>query len=139
MTNFTKNLMLAAAACALAAGTAAAQSYQAEVPFSFRAGSTSLAPGEYSISMQGITSGKLMVVRNLDTHNSIMVQTVSMTGESKGPAAPTLRFVCWDKRCALESVWVGGYQGAFKLHVAPLGPRELARIETVELARGKAE
>jgi hypothetical protein len=139
MTNFTKNLMLAAAACTIAAGTAAAQTYQAEIPFAFRAGSSSLAPGEYSVSMQGITSGKLVVVRNLDTRKSIMVQTASMTGERKGPAAPTLRFACWEKRCALDSIWVGGYQGAYKLHPTPLGPRELARMETVELTRGKAD
>jgi hypothetical protein len=137
MTSYTKSLMLAAAACAIAAGNAAAQTYHAEIPFTFRAGTTMLPPGEYDISFKGAASN-FMTLRNTETLKSIMLQTVSMTGEQKGQRAPALRFEC-GSRCALQSMWVGGWPGAYKLHTPRLGPNEMARVLTVELTRVKAD
>jgi hypothetical protein len=138
MTSYSKSLMLAAAACAIAAGNAAAQTYRAEVPFTFRAGSATMAPGAYDISFVGVTSGKLMVLRNAGTRQSVLLQTAGITGERNGGGVPKLRFEC-GSRCALESMWVGGWEGAYKLPVPRLGPHETAHITTIELTRVKAD
>ena len=138
MTRYTKSLMLAAAACAIAAGNAAAQTYHAEIPFTFRAGSTTLAPGGYDISFKGVTSAQFVTLRSTETKKAIMLQTVGMTGEQKGERAPALRFKC-GSRCALQSMWVGGWQGAYKLHTPSLGPNETARVMTIDLTRLKAD
>src|SRR5215467_10030746 len=111
MTSYMKNLMLAAAACAIAAGNAAAQTYHAEIPFSFRAGQTILAPGSYDVRIQGGVN-KMLLLRNADTKKSILVTPEGITGEWKDAGVPNLRFEC-ASRCALESLWVGGYAGAY--------------------------
>jgi hypothetical protein len=129
---------LAAAACAIAAGNAAAQTYHAEIPFTFRAGTTMLAPGGYDISFKGATSGKYITLRSTESQKAIMVQTVSMTGEQKEGSVPKLRFEC-GSRCALQSMWVGGWPGAYKFQTPRLEPNETARVMTVELTRAKAD
>jgi len=87
MTNFTKTLMLAAAACTIAAGSAAAQTYQAEIPFTFRAGSATLAPGRYAITVSHLTVGKFLVVREMDTHKSICCSRVARPVSGKARMA----------------------------------------------------
>jgi len=137
MTN-TKSLMLAAVVCAIAAGNAAAQTYHAEIPFTFRAGTTTLAPGGYDISFKGMTSGRYITLRSTESKQAVMVQTTGMTGEQKGESVPKLRFEC-GSRCTLASMWVGGWQGAYKLHTPRLGPNETARVLTIELTPVKAD
>jgi hypothetical protein len=139
MTNFKRNLMLAAAACTIAAGSAAAQTYQAEIPFTFRAGATTMAPGHYQISLAGSTSAKVITVRDLDKRNSIMVQPSGMTGEQKGAGTPKLGFECANTHCTLASLWVGGYEGAYRFHTPRLARNETARVETIGLTRAKGD
>jgi len=50
-----------------------------------------------------------------------------------------LRFECAASRCALKSMWVGGYQGSYTFPTPTLARNEMARIETVELTRVKAD
>jgi hypothetical protein len=138
MTSYTKSLMLAAAACAIAAGNAAAQTYHAEIPFTFRAGSVTMAPGSYDISLQGLTSGKFLMLRNSESKKGVLLATAGITGERKGGTVPKLRFAC-GSRCALESMFVGGWQGAYKLPTPRLGLNETARVMTVELTRAKTD
>jgi len=137
MTN-VKGLMLAAVACAIAAGNAAAQTYHAEIPFAFRAGKTAMAPGAYDISFSGVTSGKFMTVRNTETRESVLLLPTSFTGDRKTVSVPKLRFAC-ASYCALESLWVGGWGGAYKLFPPRLGPNETARVMTIELTHVKAD
>ena len=137
MTN-TKKLMLAAIACAVAAGNAAAQTYQAEIPFTFRAGTTVLAPGSYEISFKGMTSGKYITLRSTESKQSVMLQTTGMTGEQKGASVPSLTFRC-GSACTLASMWVGGWQGAYRLPMPRLAPNETARVMTIELTHVKAD
>jgi hypothetical protein len=139
MTSFTKSLMLAAAACAIAAGNAAAQTYHAEIPFTFRAGTTVMAPGSYEIVVASNLGSKHIRVRDLDTRKTIMVQWASITGDQKHFDGPKLSFECVNTRCALATMWVGGYEGAYKFHTPALEKNETARIETVGLAPAKAD
>jgi hypothetical protein len=137
MTSYTKTLMLAAAACALAAGNAAAQTYHAEIPFSFRAGQTMLAAGSYDVRIQGGVN-KMLLLRNVDTKKAILVTPKSITGEWKGAAVPNLRFAC-ASRCSLESMWVGGYEGAYTFHMPRVEANETARVTTVGLTLAKGD
>ena len=137
MTSFMKNWMLAAAACAIAAGNAAAQTYHAEIPFPFRAGNTMLAPGSYDVRIQGANI-KLLLLRNVDTGQAILVSPKGITGEWKGEHVPNLRFEC-ESRCALESMWVGGYEGAYNFPMPRLEKNETARVMTVGLTHTKGD
>src|SRR5262249_25600416 len=133
-----KNLILAAAACAIAAGNAAAQTYKADIPFTFRAGKTTLAAGSYQIHVGGNTSAKFLTVRNMETREAIMLQTASLTGEQTAGSAPKRRCGC-GRTCALSALWVGGWEGAYKLHMPRLEPNETAGVKTIELTLVKAD
>ena len=138
MTNFTKHLMLAAAACTIAAGSAAAQTYQAEIPFTFRAAGVNLAPGRYEISVSRFGSGtRYLKVRDMESHKAVLMTPNGLTGEKKGPGEPTLRFACVEARCALSALWVGGWEGAYTFATPAAGKHEMARIETVVMSRAK--
>jgi hypothetical protein len=139
MTSFTKNLMLAAAACAIAAGNAAAQTYEAHIPFTFRAGQSVMAPGHYQISLGNGSSRAIVRVRNTDSHETIMLVAASVSGFSEEARTAKLRFECGNSRCALASMWVGGYDGAYNFHKPRLGRDEMARVEVVGLTRVKGD
>ena len=52
MKSMTTNLMIAAAALAITSGVASAQQYHADIPFAFRAGNATLAPGRYAVAIK---------------------------------------------------------------------------------------
>ena len=51
MKSSTIRTMIAAAALAVAAGTASAQTYKAEIPVSFRAADKLMLPGSYEVKV----------------------------------------------------------------------------------------
>jgi len=138
--NFTKYTMLAVAACTMAAGSAAAQSYKAEVPFAFRAGGKLMTAGSYSVSRSSGAGGiTVLRLRNVDSGGGVLLTATSKTGERKGDPAPKLRFACAGTRCALAAMWVGGDEGAYRFGTPKLDSGETARVREVEIARVKAD
>src|SRR5580700_2722631 len=57
MKNFTMQLTIAAAALVAVAGSASAQTYKAEIPMAFHAGSNAMAAGSYEVVVRN-TSGQ---------------------------------------------------------------------------------
>jgi len=139
MTNLTKNLMLAMAACTIAAGTAAAQTYTAQIPFTFRAGKTVMAPGTYQIRLGGLTSTRSVSLYSQDLRKGAILVPTGTTGEHKDLGAFKVRFACAGKDCALASIWVGGWEGAYMFPKAKLGSAETARVVEVDVTRVKAD
>src|SRR5512141_1942709 len=54
MKSFVTNLMLAAATLTVASTVASGQTMKAEIPFAFRAGKTTMAPGNYEITLPSV-------------------------------------------------------------------------------------
>ncbi len=107
-TNFTR-WMIAAAALAVAAGSASAQTYNAEVPLSFHVGSRMMMPGTYQVRLS--TSGiATVVVYNRNTRSSAILLPIAKAGVSKAvrlSAHPVISFECSGGNCALSRLWDG--------------------------------
>jgi hypothetical protein len=133
MTNFTTKCMLAVAACTIAAGSAAAQTYKAQIPFTFQAAGKVMAPGAYEVRAMN----RFIELRNMETFASIRLLPAAQTGERKKEGAPVkVTFACAGTRCALDSMWVGGAVGAYRFH----RPKdEDTRLAAIEMTRVKAD
>jgi hypothetical protein len=111
MKSSTIRTLIAAAALAVAAGTASAQTYKAEIPMSFRAGNKVMAPGAYEIKVSVSSAGSSQVlVKNVDSGS--MVFLLPHLGDY-APAAwqsagkPVFAFECAEGHCALRTIWTG--------------------------------
>jgi hypothetical protein len=111
MKGSTMRTMIAAAALAVAAGTASAQTYKAEIPMTFRAAGTLMLPGAYEIRVRLGTAGTpQVVVRNADNGRQIvLLPTLGSNAPKAWQAAgkPVFAFECADGQCALRRIWTG--------------------------------
>jgi hypothetical protein len=111
MTNFTKNMTIAAAALMVAAGVAGAQTIKAEVPFGFRAAGTVLPAGSYRVSPTHQSGGILAVtLRNEDTNQSVITVPYAHDAQKTGDAPVSLTFECSGTDCALVQMAPGSGQ-----------------------------
>jgi hypothetical protein len=141
MKTLMTNTMLAVAALTVAAGSAAAQTYKAEIPMAFRTSNAVMAAGTYQFSVVSKSNGKpVLVIRNVTSHASAMV--VSNAG-SDAPKAwraagkPVVSFACSGKTCSLSGLWDGDSVSTLKFPVAklPAAETERASVVTFSLAR----
>jgi len=73
MKKIMTHLTIVAAALAAAAGSAAAQTYKADIPVAFRAGDKVMAPGKYEISVNNSGINTLVRLRNTVTSDSAVL------------------------------------------------------------------
>lgn len=141
-TTMTRWMMIAAAALAVAAGSASAQteSYTVQIPMSFHAGESVMAPGSYLIRVATGGPGHLVSVHNLDTRQTVMVVPGAQSDAPKKwrqEGAPKLGFQCSGEDCALSSLWNG--RDTFAYSLPSHRPVTMsARTEVVTLAITKA-
>ena len=62
MNTNTMKMMIAAAALVVAAGSASAQTFKAEVPVAFQVGNKTMAPGSYDVRLSVSGAGATVVV-----------------------------------------------------------------------------
>ncbi|HTS27795.1 MAG TPA: hypothetical protein VMH81_18100 [Bryobacteraceae bacterium] len=109
MTTTMTRLMIAAAALVVAAGSASAQTYRAEVPMTFSASGAVMQPGSYLIrEMHGVAP--TFYVQNLETKRAVLVVAGSQSDTPKAwkeSGDPKIAFACFDDGCALSSLWNG--------------------------------
>lgn len=111
MTNTTIRTMLAAAALVVAAGTASAQSYKAEIPMAFRVGGKTMAPGSYDVQVRQAAIGPLVIFSNRATSKAAMFASGIREDVPKSWVAagdPKLVFTCASDSCSLSKMWDGG-------------------------------
>jgi hypothetical protein len=112
MKNFTK-WMMAAAAMAVVAGSASAQTLKADVPFAFRTAADRLEAGSYHLR---VASNGIVYLRNEDTHKITLARVarpMDLTKEWKNtPDAPRLAFECAGSDCALLAIYAGDHNPA---------------------------
>jgi hypothetical protein len=132
MKSLKTRLMVAAAALAVVAGSAAAQSYKAEIPVTFRAGEKLMLPGSYELRVDRSAGGIPQVfVRNLDRNTAIAL--IPRPG-ADAPKAwrdagnPMLAFECAEGRCVMRSLWTGSDDAtyAFPGSITPGGDSKAA-------------
>ena len=140
MKNSNMRWLIAAAALAVAAGSASAQTFKAEIPLAFRAGTTQMAPGAYQIDMlKSNTNVTLARVMNLDTNKAVLVvapadYNTAIKSKSEGKAV--IDFSCSEGRCSLARLWDG--RGEFTYKFATPRKHE-AQVATISVPITKAE
>ena len=118
MKNSMTRWMIAAAALAVAAGTASAQSYKADIELTFRAGHTLMNPGSYEVSLLPGSNNSILLFKNLDTKESVMLLP-SLGGDApkewRAKGKPIIAFQCADEgRCVLTGMWDGTTQYQYR-------------------------
>ena len=142
MKTLKTRLTIAAAALAVVAGSASAQSLKAEIPFTFHAQNATLSPGSYLVTTAYSTGRQYVILRNADTGAAaILAQYFNADTPWAARAADHARltFECAGRDCVLRELWKGGGNGGFKF-VGPKLPRgEDARIAEVALTSTKTD
>jgi hypothetical protein len=102
MKSFTK-WMIAAAAMAVAACSASAQSLKADVPFAFQTAAGTLQPGIYQIH---VGHDGIVFWRNLETNRSVMTKPAGpQDAKAEWKDTPRVVFECVEGRCALLTLY----------------------------------
>jgi hypothetical protein len=138
MKRLTMHSLFAAAALTAVAGGASAQTMKAEIPFSFQAGGTAMAPGSYTVKVDHGSGNAHFLVRNNDTAKAVMlVQSVEGTARKtwRADGQARLGFECAGARCALREVWSGADSRTYYLNGPKLGGNEAARSAEVALTK----
>ena len=143
MTNFTTRMMIAAATLVVAAGSASAQTLNAEIPFPFRANGVVMAAGTYQVrAVNGRSGHPVFLVGNKDGGRSILFLAGAPHDAQKAWAAtgqPVLSFQCGTGPCALAEVWAGRGMPSYNVPRPRLGRDEPTRTAVVVMQYGKGE
>jgi hypothetical protein len=141
-TNFTTRMMIAAATLVVAAGSASAQVMNAEIPFTFRAGGTVMAPGKYIISTSTAGGRPVYRVRSYQEPRSILLLPGAANDPQKAWVAsgnPVLSFECGVGHCALATIWTGGSVAAYSIPHPKLGRDEPVHTALVVMRPEKGD
>lgn len=133
MKSSTMRLMIATAALAVAAGSASAQTYKAEIPVSFHAGDKLLAPGSYQIHLASGTGRDIVYLRNLDTSTATMLLPGVKSDAPKvwlEDGSPRLAFDCLGDMCSLSRMWNGRDTFAYNFLTSKPKPADVAAWRT---------
>jgi hypothetical protein len=143
MNHTTMRTMIAAAALAVAAGTASAQTYLAQIPMAFSAGGTVMGPGKYEVRVNRGQSSEIIFVHN-DTNNTGVLLLAPVRGDPPKQwvesGAPKIAFACGNGACSLRKMWNGSdsFTYNFPASKAPAGDIVAHNLEMVTLTMIKA-
>ena len=142
MNTSTTRLMIAAAALAVAAGSASAQSLKAEIPFAFHTAHATMSPGTYVITTNNWSGRQVVMMRNSDTGAAVMllqhVDAYLPAGQLYAGAAK-LTFTCAGRACVLRELWKGGGTTGLRFLGPKLPAGDDARIAEIALTVVKAD
>ena len=132
MKNSMTRWMIAAAALAVAAGSASAQNLKADIELTFRAGDKLMQPGNYEVSIN--QANRVVRLRNLDTNDSAVV--IATYGKDAPKAwreqgKPVIAFACsQDGKCSLSHLWNGreSFEDKFPSSEKARGERSTAEV-----------
>jgi len=143
MKSFTTRMMIAVAALAVAAGTASAQTYKAEIPMAFHAGNKAMTAGSYDLRMvRGISGHPFVAVQNVNTKATAVLLPVLGPDAPKAwveAGNPRITFECVDGSCSLRKLWNGRDAAVYQLPARKLRPAEVERIAVVTVGLTKAD
>jgi hypothetical protein len=129
------SLFLAAATLAITAAAAPAQIMNADVPFAFRAGDSTFAPGSYRVIVK--PENHLLVLSNYESKQTAMIifTRSDLAKEWKAKGEPVMAFECGVGRCALASVWTGYENSTLTLPHRNAGRSDQPVLTLIRLVR----
>jgi hypothetical protein len=143
MKNLTMRSMLAAVALVVAAGTASAQTYNAQIPMAFHAGGKLMAPGYYNFRVDLNAAGRdILTVSSPDFKQVAMVVPIPGSDAPKAWRAegnPKIAFECADNKCSLTKLWTGQGISAYEFPGRKLSRAEHERLALVTFDLTKTE
>jgi hypothetical protein len=93
---------LAAAALLAAVSTASAETYKAEIPFSFEARKVQMRPGAYTVTLSRTNGTILAEVHSVDERRSVLALPYYANSPAEPQeSTPALTFACTEGRCEL--------------------------------------
>ncbi len=140
MKSLTMTLMLATATLTVASTVASAQALKAEIPFNFRAGSTMLAAGTYTLTPS--IGERYFEVRDENNHQAILLMSLSPHDPPKAWSAdgrPALEFACGDSGCALRQLWTARGGPAQSFSTPKTGDERPTSLAVIRLVAVKAK
>jgi len=112
----------------------AAQAFQAQIPFTFRAGRVRMAPGRYQVWVDPKPAVPMIRLHNVDARETLLL--VARTAQAAGEAGGRkLRFQCG----SLASLCVGECREAYTFQTPATGRLEGTRATEIELTPVKAD
>ena len=140
MKTLTTRFMIAVVALAAAAGSASAQTYKAEIPMAFHAGSKLMAPGSYELILTTTTGYNVVRVRSSDGKESVFLLSTAGSDAPKAwraDSTPKIGFECSGRNCSLTQLYDGSDIATYRFstHKLPAAEAERAAIVTVALTR----
>jgi len=142
MKSFTIKSLLAAAAMTAAAGVASAQTLKVEVPFSFRAGETLMAPGTYRIvaGTNALHTAAIQIRHDGEGGGIMMLATQRNAAKAwVAMGVPKVQFDCMDGRCSLAKVWNGESRDALEVIPTRRTMQDNASLSTITLTAIKTK
>ena len=144
MKKLTTRFMIAAAALVVGAGAASAQigtTITAQIPFEFRVGNQTLAPGTYAVDRLVQSSAPVFRLWNARLRRSAILLPQAQVDPQKGWAdgRPKLVFACIGSRCALAELWAGSESYAYTFSHPKRGKDEEAYLRAIPMQPGKGE
>jgi hypothetical protein len=111
------NWKIAAAVLSIAAGSVSAQTLKADIPYTFRAGTSTLPAGSYSITVRndGVVS-----LRNHEARRSALVVSAGAEDPKKDwmkTGEPRMALQCADGVCSLATLWAADGNPALLFNV----------------------
>jgi hypothetical protein len=143
MKTFTLRSMIAVAALAVAAGSASAQTYKAEIPMAFHAGDKVMAPGTYDVKViLGPSGHGFIAVHNVNTKANVFLLPVAGSDAPKAwreAGNPVIAFECFEKTCSLRQVWTALDVTTYEIPARKLSPAQGERLAMVTVGLTKAD
>jgi hypothetical protein len=134
MKTLTKKMTIAAATLLVAAGAASAQSLKAEIPFSFRAGTATMAPGAYEVSASRRSGINMITLYNIDAGKIIQLPAPGQVPERAGVYGQAkLVFNCAASTCTLRGVWTGTPGHNYEVPAWRSHDKELAAVRVISV------
>jgi hypothetical protein len=139
MKTLTMHFTVAVVALAAAAASASAQTYTADVPMAFRAGSTLMAPGAYEFILNSASANQTLRVRSQDGKESVILLSISHSDPPKAwktSETPKIGFACAGRNCSLTKLWDGRDDTTYDFRAVKLPSAEAERASiTLTLVR----
>ena len=139
MKSWTNSLMIAAAALTVAAGSAAAQTYKAEIPIAFRAGETVMAPGSYNFKVtRGLSGNVYIALSAADRSSAVLLVPIPGSDAPKAwrkAGAPKISLSCVGKACSLDRLWDAQDLPTYQFRSPKLPAAERLAVVTFSLTR----
>ena len=138
MKTTTMRTLIAAAALVVAAGSASAQSYKAEVPVAFQVGSKAMPAGSYHVRLTNSAAGQVVVYNRATKTSAVLVSAIraDVSKSWLASGSPIITLECTDGVCRLGKLWTGSDTFAYQFSTpkAPTGDLVAHRTTVVTLS-----